>query len=299
MLHLPYPLFIVLCIFVCLGSCDFDDLCDVTNDCEGKEAGTLIQDPLDCHNFYECILNVQGEVVVSNAYITCPAGEYFDEENQRCTTETFQCSNKCSKHLCPKTCDGLPDGTRIPYPNNCNEFEVCFNDEENRVFGSCSDEFPYFNGTGKEEGTLIQDPLDCHNFYECVLDVQDEVVVSDVYITCPAGEYFDEENQQCTTETFQCSNRCSNLLCPKTCDGLPESTRIAYPNDCNQYEVCYDDEENRTFGSCSEDFPYFNGTDCTTDIYSCCDICTPYCQVAFTQVEDPYDCYSFYPLPRR
>ncbi|KAL7638833.1 UNVERIFIED_CONTAM: hypothetical protein RMT77_010367 [Armadillidium vulgare] len=147
---------------------------------------------------------------------------------------------------------------------------------------------------GKAAGTLIQDPLDCHNFYECVLDVQDEVVVSDVYITCPAGEYFDEENQQCTTETFQCSNRCSNLLCPKTCDGLPQSTRIAYPNDCNQYEVCYDDEENRTFGSCSEDFPYFNGTDCTTDIYSCCDICTPYCQFAYTQVEDPYDCYSFY-----
>ncbi|RXG59819.1 hypothetical protein Avbf_14559 [Armadillidium vulgare] len=127
---------LVLSIIVCLSSCDFNDLCDVSNDCDGKEARTRVQDPLDCHRFYECVLDSEGEVKVSNISILCPNFGYFNEEDQQCEEERLTCANKCANHLCINSCEGLPDKTRIalPYPYTCNDYLVCDQESQNMQF---------------------------------------------------------------------------------------------------------------------------------------------------------------------
>ncbi|KAL7638839.1 UNVERIFIED_CONTAM: hypothetical protein RMT77_010373 [Armadillidium vulgare] len=152
------------------------------------------------------------------------------------------------------------------------------------ILGACDNQYP---------GTKIEDPSDCHKYYICITTTEGDVVISDAAMPCPAGYYFNDEQQDCLVEDYKCRNKCDNLFCSRSCDNVPDGTRIAYPDDCSKFRVCAQDSE-PVVGECSSETPYFNGTSCSNDVNSCCDICTPYCEVAYTEVEDPFDCHSFY-----
>ncbi|KAL7638835.1 UNVERIFIED_CONTAM: hypothetical protein RMT77_010370 [Armadillidium vulgare] len=214
---------LVLSIIVCLSSCDFNDLCDVSNDCDGKEARTRVQDPLDCHRFYECVWNSEGEVKVSNISILCPNFGYFNEEDQQCEEERLTCANKCANHLCINSCVGLPDKTRIalPYPYTCNDYLVCDQGFQNAVRGTCPEEAPYFNGTECTTDiraccdlctpycefafTEVADPADCRYFYICEKD--NYIPGSYTHLECPIDYHFNKTLGECV-EGYPCVPFC-------------------------------------------------------------------------------------------
>ncbi|KAL7638837.1 UNVERIFIED_CONTAM: hypothetical protein RMT77_010371 [Armadillidium vulgare] len=211
---------LVLCIFVCLSSCDFEDLCDVSNDCEGKEAGTGIQDPVNCRKFYQCVLNANGEVRVSDNSMYCPYQGRFNEETQQCEDDLTTCVYKCSNLLCPKTCEGLPDGTRIAAPYDCSKYRICNNGTDLPISVNCPDYY-YFNGTdcGNDvfaccnicmpycqfAGTQVEDPANCNRYYLCEKD--DYLPGSSEHFDCPEDTHFNRTLGECV-EGYECDTVC-------------------------------------------------------------------------------------------
>ncbi|RXG70501.1 hypothetical protein Avbf_00225, partial [Armadillidium vulgare] len=183
---------LVLSIIVCLSTCDLEDLCDVSNDCEGKEVGTLIQDPLNCHRFYQCVLNSEGEVRIS------------------------------VQTLCdPKTCEGLPDGTRIAVPYDCFLFQICNHEVDLPIYGTCLLSNPYFNGTDccfdafsccnicmpycQFANAQVEDPANCNRYYLCEKD--DYIPGSSEHFDCPEDTHFDRTLGECV-EGYECDTVC-------------------------------------------------------------------------------------------
>ncbi|KAL7638838.1 UNVERIFIED_CONTAM: hypothetical protein RMT77_010372 [Armadillidium vulgare] len=211
----------VLSIIVCLSICDLEDLCDVSNDCEGKEVGTLIQDPLNCHRFYQCVLNSEGEVRVSDSSILCHYEGRFNEETQQCEDDVSTCVDKCSNLMCPKTCEGLPDGTRIAVPYDCFLFQICNHEVDLPIYGTCLLSNPYFNGTDccfdafsccnicmpycQFANTQVEDPANCNRYYLCEKD--DYIPGSSEHFDCPEDTHFDRTLGECV-EGYECDTVC-------------------------------------------------------------------------------------------
>ena len=114
---------------------------------------------------------------------------------------------------------------------------------------------------------------------------------TDISFECPAGEKFDKNAKKCKADdgTVVCG------LCQAQCryDCMMGQGFAAVRGVCSEYFFCAMDIPVKIY--CNDPSkPYFDGSLCVADPEACCDPCEVYCEMAYTEIADPYDCRSFY-----
>lgn len=211
----------------------------VTNaaNCSGKDAGTLLQAPDNCTQYYMCAV---GEVAIGP--FACPEGQCFDADAIRaaatgyCVHIEAPTTCKCDEittatppvttpapQQCMDTCTGV--GDQIYFRNDCGKHGSCINnDTDKAVVFTCPADRPFFDGMvcGTNEslcctcqppictkvqatdGTLLPDPLDCHSYYACI-PLGDQVLT--MHQTCEEGGSFIFD--RCQDKAKECTNECN------------------------------------------------------------------------------------------
>ncbi|XP_071528222.1 peritrophin-44-like [Panulirus ornatus] len=141
-----------------------------------------------------------------------------------------------------------------------------------------------------EPGTFVADPTNCQRYYVCLQGGH----VSDFTEECEDGMLFDGDDRQCKPEAGNVTCHVCSPSCLLTCpaDSMGPSL-IADPSSCNKYYICIPGKDTIA-QTCNDDTPFFNGDTCTASEAECCDLCTPFCSQAYTQIPDPANCTNFY-----
>lgn len=148
----------------------------------------------------------------------------------------------------PPDCSNTNDGQKLPDPNDCHSFYVCFNDELVDVSISCPDGEIFDNHSGDcVTGTdcenncqtgqchftcegpfdFVPNKKDCGGFYICIPDAEM------LYIPCEVDKpYFNGD--VCGTDVDSC---CSSL-CTALCGSHDVGQLIADPEDCKKFYIC-------------------------------------------------------------
>ncbi|KAB7506693.1 hypothetical protein Anas_05078 [Armadillidium nasatum] len=172
-----------------------------------------VYDPMDCHQYYECVKNGEGDILPSNSPISCGAGQYFNYAEQNCVTEDIPCSKACINDDCPFSCSSS-DGV-IADPLDCGIFYICVDGKPSPAT-HCSEPTPYFDGTDCNEfefkcctscspycyevGVETEDPYDCKSYYLCETEGTPS---KDSHFQCPEGYSFDKPlKSSCSTVSF-------------------------------------------------------------------------------------------------
>ncbi|KAB7506694.1 hypothetical protein Anas_05079 [Armadillidium nasatum] len=82
-----------------------------------------VYDPMDCHKYYQCIKDSEGNILPTDNPLSCDAGQYFNYAEQNCATEDIPCSKACINNDCLFSCSSS-DGN-IADPLDCGIFYVC------------------------------------------------------------------------------------------------------------------------------------------------------------------------------
>uniref|UniRef100_A0A1I8NW68 Chitin-binding type-2 domain-containing protein n=1 Tax=Stomoxys calcitrans TaxID=35570 RepID=A0A1I8NW68_STOCA len=255
------------------------------NECTGLPDFTLLPYEENCAMFIVCIKNL-----VHFAY--CDTGEYFDVALGTCsktansnsciydnstttTTElpitTTTKSTTITTTIATTTrdpnlgpCDGMPDGTKVPYPDNCNKYIVCQNPISVGYDCPAGTEFsaeklecvaPELANcsikttteatttttteatTPKEEdvcdnqpnGSTQTYPEDCTKYYMCVNG-------KSKLVSCMPNSYYNPLSGQCdSTSATECQESSAGL-----CYGEPDGYTYIYSHDCSKYYLCID-----------------------------------------------------------
>ncbi|KAL7638854.1 UNVERIFIED_CONTAM: hypothetical protein RMT77_010388 [Armadillidium vulgare] len=138
-------------------------------------------------------------------------------------------------------------------------------------------------------GTRVPDPLDCRNYRYCTYGPFGHFIPTDHSYACSSKYYFDPVRGSCSYGT--CTHDCVNI-CSLECATFENET-VAVPNDCSSFYTCTPNHI-KIKSQCPPEAPYFSGTICSPNSYSCCDSCVPYCKESYIQVPDPFDCRNYY-----
>ncbi|RXG55602.1 hypothetical protein Avbf_15916 [Armadillidium vulgare] len=187
--------------------------------------GYKVPDPEDCFSYYNCIQDVQGNIVPTDNSFKCQEGTYFDPGNYGNCIVGSNCTNNCL-NLCQADCTAY-NYENVPDFDDCSSFYTC-QPGGFKSHHKCPKETPYFDGSqcSKEKyvcceccdecspfcestGIQIADPYDCRSFYLC-LDTTGVPSVEDRY-TCKEGEYFEPLSARCEIEYDwkKCKPKCS------------------------------------------------------------------------------------------
>ncbi|KAL7638855.1 UNVERIFIED_CONTAM: hypothetical protein RMT77_010389 [Armadillidium vulgare] len=201
-------IFIILEVLLILQSSHSQEDCNPSTKCAAHSPGYKVVDPKDCHNYYICIEDANGDVIPSDSYYECSSGYYFYENNQQCQSGT--CSSTCL-NLCPVECT-LYEYERIADQNDCSAFYTC-RPGNLEVKSVCPSEAPYFDGDVcttssfsccdtcvpycEKQYTEIADPFNCRNYYMCTTTGR---ASEDNKSSCPETEVFDPTLGKCIPE---------------------------------------------------------------------------------------------------
>ncbi|XP_069178529.1 uncharacterized protein [Procambarus clarkii] len=183
-------------------------------DCSGKNPMDLVEDPLNCTNYYICV----GDGEPSDVPIPCDSDTSFNAVVGNCSGPA-DCHPTCTPSPCHLTCTGNMD--MISDPKDCSIYYIC---SPGNIIGpyDCPADRPYFNGeTCVKDNTVccgdlcnaycqagiaeIADPYDCHKFYMCPEAGPAE---EKYHFTCPSGGTFDVAVGQCVVGA-PCNILCS------------------------------------------------------------------------------------------
>ncbi|KAF4519408.1 hypothetical protein B566_EDAN008716, partial [Ephemera danica] len=199
-----------------LGTCDFSEnvpcvLCNMedtgggdrgcppTPTCTIPEAGQTKPYPEDCNYYIYC--DITGVAIQRR----CPIGQEFSPSSKRCTTPEIAGCPKCyittplpstttpSTPICPETgsCEGLTEGTLLPYPSDCSKYLYCKADEsttETTTLDPCP--LPLCQPI-LEWGATKPHPKNCSLYIYC------EMTGTVKVRTCPIGRQFSPTKSRC------------------------------------------------------------------------------------------------------
>ncbi|KAF2358119.1 Chitin binding domain, partial [Trinorchestia longiramus] len=179
--------------------------------CVGKDPGSYVPDPHDCHKYYGCRENGN----VSDVAFSCPDGYYFDSYYSKCSTEYNPCKATCPLPGCSLTCH--EDSDLLLFPGDCGKYRVC-GPEGTTTTNSCPPLRPYFDGQVCQTdvelccdacevrcnyvGTEILDPYNCTNYYFC------QSFYSTLHGSCGSDAHFDPIIEKCVAGS-ECQNVCT------------------------------------------------------------------------------------------
>ncbi|KAL7638853.1 UNVERIFIED_CONTAM: hypothetical protein RMT77_010387 [Armadillidium vulgare] len=180
--------------------------CNPYTKCAEYTEGRKVRDPTNCHNYYVCITDTNGNIIPSSSPFQCPVGEYFAQPYQECRVGS--CSNDCF-NICPLECTSY-EGERVDDPTNCSNFYICIPGNL-KIKSQCPPELPYFDGKTCSPNSLsccdscvpycdkyyreVRDPFSCTNYYYCLRPGEATYLYS-----CPAGQYFNSSFGRCLIE---------------------------------------------------------------------------------------------------
>ncbi len=135
-------------------------------------------------------------------------------------------------------------------------------------------------------GDKVPNPVNCRQYYECLEDC----VPSDPVFDCPDGTKFDVNTAACQPGSGNVTCGTCTPPCKFTCtEGY--TGLVADREDCQVAYLCQFDPPLTT--NCGTNM-YFDGTSCQADETQCCDECQVYCEAAYIEILDPYDCKAYY-----
>ncbi|KAK8379250.1 hypothetical protein O3P69_019237 [Scylla paramamosain] len=201
-------------------------------DCNGKEFGDQVTDPLECHNYYLCF----GNNVVSDHSVPCENGTYFNETEGGCIAETDSCTNACGGGSgglgCKLTCNRTSSGElELISDIDCSKYYICLAGGVSQPI-VCPSDHPYFDGAkcGDDPSScctricepycpgpsaIVPDPKDCKRFYFCS---EEGTPDEDFAFKCPDGKNFNLQLGECTSDA-ECVIICSNNSSATTLPG--------------------------------------------------------------------------------
>ncbi|XP_035794802.1 uncharacterized protein LOC118467940 [Anopheles albimanus] len=215
--------------------------------CQNLPDGRFINDFTACDGFFTCF---RGEAFPG----TCPAGYYFNEEEQLCD---FNWRVKCL--LCPD--DPTAPPTLEPIEGNCDFYTLCFQGIGSlrecaegtlfdRVLGACAvaetvdcDASVCPSNINPATPVLVPDPADCSSYFICLNGEANQA-------QCAPTLLFNPETRRCDLEeNVECAEGApSPTSCPAT--GLH---LIGNPADCVSYFVCLDGVQSAAPIDCAPD----------------------------------------------
>lgn len=160
----------------------------------------------------------------------------------------------------------------------------------------CDPTFACYNSS---PGKKVIDPLNCRNYYICIENEQGDVYPSDESFECPSYYYFN--GRSCSYGN--CKENCTKS-CLTKCEKYAYE-RIADNANCSLFYSCYPNQS-LVGHVCPLYRPYFDGIACSENEFSCCmfvnettpaPTCNAYCESAFSETQDPYDCHKYYYCP--
>ncbi|KAL7638843.1 UNVERIFIED_CONTAM: hypothetical protein RMT77_010377 [Armadillidium vulgare] len=199
--------------------------CNPKKDCASGYEGRRVRDPEDCHSYYICLTDSQGNYFPSDNPVRCPEGSYFSGSS----CYTGPCENQCV-NICQADCTTY-NYEKVPDYKNCSSYYLC-SPGRIKIHHKCPPTTPYFDGSECSKDSYvccsccdectpycydtyseIADPYDCRSYYLCM---DAGFPSDDNRYTCNEGEYFDASLGRCETEHEW--NRCKPV-CKKTTDG--------------------------------------------------------------------------------
>ncbi|RXG70678.1 hypothetical protein Avbf_00356 [Armadillidium vulgare] len=206
-----------------------------------------VYDPMDCHQYYECISDTEGNILPSDSPLRCDDGQYFNFADQYCVTEDIPCSKACINTDCLFSCPS--SGNRfIADPLDCGIFYICVDGGPSPAT-ACNEPTPYFDGTGCNEfefncctacfpycpeiGVEVEDPFDCRSYYLCEIEGTPS---EDLHFQCPEGFSFDKSKGHCVENELTCQNTCQRTACFPYCSEI--GVEVEDPYDCRSYYIC-------------------------------------------------------------
>ncbi|KAB7496468.1 hypothetical protein Anas_06631 [Armadillidium nasatum] len=189
--------------------------CNPKKDCENQYEGRKVRDPEDCHSYYICLTDSQGNIYPSDNPVRCNEGYYFSGSS----CYTGSCVNQCI-NLCQAECTSY-NYEKVADFKDCSSFYLC-SPGRIRTHHRCPSTTPYFDGsdcskdkydcctccdecTSYCDDTYIEvaDPYDCRSYYLCLTT---GFPLAENRYTCNEGEYFDASLGRCEVESEW--NRC-------------------------------------------------------------------------------------------
>ncbi|KAM7358142.1 uncharacterized protein ACRADG_003199 [Cochliomyia hominivorax] len=192
------------------------------NQCTNRPDFTLLPYEQNCGMFIVCLHDLEH-------WAYCPQGEYFDLLEGQCiktdnedachvnstttpttttTTEAPITTTTPDPNLGP--CYNKPNGTKIPYPNNCTKYIEC--------------QYPLNVGYDCPAGLEFSVHYD-----ECVLPE-----LADCSIKTTSTTMTTTEKTTTTTAAAAAS---------ETCENKPTGSTLPYPQDCSKYYMCINGQE--------------------------------------------------------
>ncbi|XP_017080269.1 peritrophin-48 [Drosophila eugracilis] len=237
-------------------------------------------DPYSCNGYYYC-MNGKG------THGVCNSGMNYNSGTQDCIRD-FPCADKMDPD---SLCNILPDGVFIKDTNNCNGYQMCWNDQV--INGTCPGTF-YFKastaecdypqdvncditavpdiiekGVCPDSGGFISDNKTCNGYYYCKAVADGEFSLE--HGVCSDGRFF------LATDGGACVPRSKVKCSYDRCVGLGNTTiQLANESDdgCHGYSICQDGVVIGQ-GTCPQD-EYFDELTqrCTTQTitYAACQI---------------------------
>ncbi|KAL7638845.1 UNVERIFIED_CONTAM: hypothetical protein RMT77_010379 [Armadillidium vulgare] len=189
--------------------------CNPKQDCASGYEGKKVRDPEDCHSYYICLKDPQGNFFPSDTPIRCKEGSYFSGSS----CYTGSCVNQCVS-LCQSECTSYTY-EKVADFKDCSSFYKC-SPGRIKVHHKCPSTTPYFDGSDcskdkydccnccdectpycDDDYLEVADPYDCRSFYLCL--TAGFPLEEDRY-TCNEGQYFDASLGRCEPESEW--NRC-------------------------------------------------------------------------------------------
>lgn len=227
-----------------------------TPNCDGKNSGVMVADPLNCHQFYFCL----GDNEYSETPYSCPTGMMFEEDT---CVQDEGCDPECGKReLCHYECVDVKI-SKIADPYDCTIYSRCLT---GGGFIKCPAEKPFFDGHACQTdegrccscnpycwlhdiylGHSVIDKIDCKKHYLC-----EAIGIPEYASTCSTGNT-DILSGICS-DTAPCVTLCVNVVGPDGCIDIYTCKEEGYFAKCKgrcepEYYHCADKDIGNIIGS--------------------------------------------------
>lgn len=178
----------------------------------------------------------------------CLKGYMYSKEKQMCVAhkpgKVCQPLNTFEEQEENQLCKDQIDGSSVAHPLDCTRYYICIQQTPSHEMqcatgsyfdaslgycrpndGSCHVPLsgPCANAT---EGDLVIHPTDCQAYYKC------SSLNGSVLMHCPAGQYYNNSQQQCLTDRGECKAP------QQKCAGLAHGTHLPHETYCNIFYAC-------------------------------------------------------------
>uniref|UniRef100_A0A182K5E5 Chitin-binding type-2 domain-containing protein n=1 Tax=Anopheles christyi TaxID=43041 RepID=A0A182K5E5_9DIPT len=212
--------------------------------CTEHVDGSVLEHPSECNLFVVCMMQHPG-------VLSCSVGEIFNTKVLFCTPGN---KNTCEIHPVKTMCKNMPHGSVYPHPSDCNQTGGLYSlPTSNRLFvvhflpstEQFRAELPCWHASqrscvpgndatcerfdkicvGRTEGSIAHRTI-CTAFIRCVSSLP-------VYLQCVAGMIFEPSLGGCFVGNTKTCSRTDGV-----CEGQPDGTVLAHPNECDLYILC-------------------------------------------------------------